>query len=197
MTIQQLISGIRDQINKTPQQMAQELSQASGFELGFRHSNGAFTLVRDDQVIELNAGNGAIVTVDGPGQTVQLTATGITFDGGTIQFKVPPGNVFFGYQPLNSYWMVTNPLDVISPLQKAPLVCKPTNLPDVILSTQIFVSRGATLPVETPAGPGTVTGLVPLSTFLEAQPLFGLNQQLLTLSRNLGEVIKNLSSMGL
>lgn len=203
-SIQDLITSIQKQLNRSPQVVADSLAQASGFELGFRHANGAFTMVRDDQVIELNAGNGAVITVDGPAQTVGIAGNGITLDGGTIQLKVSPGNLFVGYQPLNAYWMVTDPLDVISPFLRSPLLCKlpvpPSNssVPGIGANPldTFYISPSPTLPVETPAGPGTVTGFVPLSTFFHAEPLFGMNQQLLTLSRNLGQIISSLSNMG-
>ncbi|HYT45894.1 MAG TPA: hypothetical protein VEP90_26440 [Methylomirabilota bacterium] len=200
-SVKDLIASIKVQINKTPQQLAQELIHPSGFEYGFRHDNGAFSLIRDDKVIEHNAGNGTSLVVDGPGQTVGVKATGITLDSNTVQFKVPKGGLFFGYQPLNPFWLTDNPIDFISPFIKAPLYSKVPVSPipggpgplDLI-----FVSPTPTLVVlSSPlGGPGVATGLIPLSTYLSAQPLFGINQQLLTMARNIGEVIRNLTSIG-
>lgn len=200
-SINDLINSIKAQISRTPQQIAQDLSNPSGYEYGLRHDNGAFSLIRDDKVIEHNAGNGTSIVVDGPGQTVSVKATGITLDSNTVQFKVPKGGLFFGYQPLNSFWLTDNPIDLISPFIKAPLYPKAPVSPipggpgplDLI-----FVSPTPTLAViSSPlGGPGVATGLIPLSTYLSAQPLFGINQQILTLSRNMGEIIKNLTQIG-
>jgi hypothetical protein len=203
-SLKDLLKNIRIQVKKSPQKIAQELNDPTGNEYGFRHSNGAFMLCRDDKVVELNAGHGAAVVVDGPGQMVNIKATGVTLDSQTVQFKVPPGNVYFGYQPLNPFWLTTNPLDFISPFIKAPLYSRVPVPPDGAVVPGlainpldlIYVSATPALPVETPAGPGLATGLVPLSTYLAAQPLFGMNQQLHILSRNVGEVIKNLTLIG-
>lgn len=204
-SIKELLKGIRVTLKKTPQKIAEELKDPSGNEYGFRHGNGAFMLCRDDKVVELNAGEGSSVIVDGPGQMVNLKSTGVTIDSQTVQFKVPPGNIYFGYQPINPFWFVTNPLDFVGPYLRSPLLCRAPVPPDTFniagLSINpldfIFVSPSPTLPVVTPTGPGTTTGLVPLSNYIHAQPLLGANQQLLSLRRNLSEIVRNIGLMGI
>lgn len=193
ISIKDLLKNIRIQIKKTPQKRSEELIDPSGHEYGLRHGNGAFILCRDDKVVELNAGGGTSVVVDGPGQSVGIKSSGITLDGQAVQFKVPVDKFYIGYQALNPYWLTTNPVDVISPFIKAPLHARlPVIANGINPLDNIFVSITPTLPVV-----GVATGpMVPMSTLFDAQPLFGLNQQLLLLSRNLGEVIKNLTSIG-
>ena len=201
MTIKQLISNVKSELNKTPQAIAQELVNASGYELGMRHTNGAFMLVRDDRVVEMNPGNGVSILADGGGQTVDINANGTTITSNSLQLRVPSSSFYFNYQALNPFWLTNNPLDFISPFIKSPLYPKlpmPTIAGAPSPLDAIFVSPTPTLPViSSPfGGPGVVTGFVPLSTYLNAAPLFGINQQLLILSRNIGEVIKNLSGLG-
>lgn len=192
--LKDLIKSIKIQISKTPQQIAEELNNASGFEYGLRHDNGHFALLRDDNVIEMNAGNGVSVTADGLGQLVSIESPAVSISAQSIQLQAPTNGYFFGYQAINPYWFTTNPLDLITPFSKAPLVPKiPLN--GLILST-LYVS-----PVPTPAvvgpptGGGVVTGLVPLSQFLETQPLFTPNQQVLIMAKSIGEIMKNVAGI--
>src|SRR5438046_5111486 len=117
-TLKQVINEIKTQLTKSPVTMAQELVNASGYELGLRHTNGAFALIRDDKVVELNAGNNTSVVVDGPGQAVGINSTGTTIQSNILQFKVPTSNIYFNYQAINPFWFTNNPLDIVSPFFK-------------------------------------------------------------------------------
>jgi hypothetical protein len=182
VNLKSLINQIKTELKVTPKQKVEQLKRPSGHEYGFRHGNGPFILVRDDSVIEANGGNETYVTVDGPGQNITLKSSAITLEGRAIQFLTPPGGIYFGYQRLNPFWLTVNPLDVISPLVKAPLI---QNAPGSL--------AGAVFLTGTPA-PGQVP--VPLANFIRPEPLFGFNEQLLILSRNLGETLKSLVELG-
>jgi hypothetical protein len=200
LNLKNLIRQIKTELKVTPKQKVEQLKRPSGHEYGFRHGNGPFFLVRDDSVIEANAGNETYVTVDGPGQNVTVKSSAITLEGRTIQFLAPPGEIYFGYQRLNPFWLTPNPLDVISPFAKAPLVQRfPGSLGQTRIEGLNVPGLGplpiatATFLTGTPA-PGQT--LVPLDNFIRPEPLFGLNEQLLILHRNLGEMITSLAELG-
>jgi hypothetical protein len=182
-TIKEIFKQVRAELRRSPKEKAKELKRPSGYEYGLRHNDtGNFILLRDDGVVETNAGNGTAVTVDGLGQVITATAAGIALEAQAVQVLTPPGKFYLGYQPLHPFWYTTNPLDFISPFLKAPII---QNVPTALDTCWVMTGP-------TPAVPNAV----PMSTFFRAQPLLGLNEQLLILSRNLGETIKNLRALG-
>lgn len=176
MSVKQIFDAVRSELKVTPRQRADSLNFPSGYEPGLRHPTAqGHVLCRDDAVVELSSGAGAVM-VDGADAHVSVKGTAVTLEARYLHLH---GEVYFGFQRFNPYWL-SGPADPLSwTWRTAPLV---QNFPAALEAVEFLTGV-----------PGAGQVPVKLSAFLHAVPLFGPNEQLLALSRNLGELLKNIA----
>lgn len=180
MNVANLFKQLKIELKVDIKKRAQEREFASGFEAGVRHPNsGAYALVRDDGVAELASGPGAAVTADGASNIVTVKGNAIALKAQHLHLQAE--NLYFGYQRFNPYWLSRGAAPDLNPasiLLRSPVVFdSPTSIGFPLLTG---------LPA---AGQSVVT----LGSLLLPIPLFGPNEQLLIMARNLGELMKSLA----
>jgi hypothetical protein len=182
MSIPNIFKQLKIELKVDIKKRAQEREFASGFEAGVRHPNsGAYALVRDDGVAELASGPGAAVTVDGSSSIVTAKGNAIALKARYLHLQTPPGGLYFGYQRFNPYWLSKGSVPDLNPasiLLRSPLVF------NSLTSVGFPLLTGLPQP-----GQSVVT----LGSLLLPIPLFGPNEQLLIMARNLGELMKSLT----
>ena len=181
MNARHILQQIRRELRVDIRERAREQEFPSGYEPGMRHSrSGAYTMMRDDGIAELGSGPNAAVLADGPNQQVTVKGNAISLNGRYIHLHAPPGGLYFGYQRFNPFWQ-SLPGDIISPFWKAPLISRAPGSWE-LLSRIPFLT-------------GTVSSPTPvfLGEFLQTIPLFGPNEQLLVISRNIASLIRSLT----
>jgi hypothetical protein len=184
MGLQNLLRQIRAELEIDLAERARERDYPSGLEPGFKHPQaGGYMLVRDDAVTEMGNGPNTAVIADGANQQVTVKANAISLHSRYLHFHTEPNGLYFGYQRLNPFWF-SLPGDLVSPFWKAPIIPLAPGMWETL----------ATIPFLT----GSITSPVPvfLSNFLRPMPLFGPNEQLLILSRNLAQMMRSLGIPG-
>lgn len=182
MSLMSTFEKLKKKTAVNPEQKAKEQNFPSGVEVGFSHpENSAYILCRDDGVVDIGSGPSAKVVVDPRNSQVTVKGSALSLQGQYVHLHAPPGRIYFGFQRFNPYWQSTSPIPDLNP---ASIILK---------SPIVFNSLGAvTTPIltGTPA-PGQVP--VPLGSFFLPVPLFGPNEQLLILSRNLASLLKSVA----
>lgn len=195
MSVQSIFAAIKRELAVTPKQRAAELTFPSGYEPGLCHpDHHSHVLCRDDQVVELAGGPNAMVMADGADGHVSVKGTSISLEAQHLHLHAPAGGIYFGWQRFNPYWLSSpgpEQFDPVSIIRKAPLTL--TNPADLLGTTQILTAEVTVSP--TLLAQGVIPR--PLASLFTPVPLFGPNEQLLVLGRNLVELMKSLVVPGL
>lgn len=186
MTLIEKIAKIKSQLGANPTKLAKSLDQPTGMEAGIKHpSNEGYLIVRDDSVVEIGSGPGAVLLLDGAQGLGHLRAAGLAIEAQHLHFHTPAGGLYFGYQRFNPQWF-TRPEDPVSWAFNAPLV--PDNLAAL---TALF-----SIPFVTGAPNAALgQGVVFLGNYIRPQPLFGPNEQFLILGKNIANLTRRLTAV--
>jgi hypothetical protein len=195
MSVKSIFAAIKKELEVTPTQRARELDFPSGYEPGLCHpDHHSHVLCRDDQVVEIAGGPSATVLADGSDGHVSVKGTSVTLEAQYLHLHAPAGGLYFGYQRFNPYWLSSpgpEQFDPVSILRKSPLTL--SNPLEILGPLHILTAEAALNPAL------IAQGVIPrpLVSLFTPVPLFGPNEQLLILSRNLVELIKNVAVPGL
>lgn len=175
---------LKQALSVTPQERARELDSPSGYETGMRHpTGGGYVLFRDDGVTELGESGHATLLLDGQQGQATLTAPGVSVRSEVLHLHSP--ELYWRWHRLNEWW-TEHPFpagigDLAFPTDHAAVV------PRDLLSWETLLALPLVIGVPQP-GQANVN----LREYLELQPLFGPNEELLHMFQHLTDLLGDL-----
>lgn len=190
-SLRALAESIQKLLLKGPQERARELDQPSGFETGLRHpEGGGYLLLRDQGIAELGESGAAVLMLDGPQSQATLRAAGIALEAEALHLHGQ--ELYWGWHRFNDWW-TDHPAPGAGELS-------PVGMTDpLLLWRAAVVPRGGPLAFEAMLRLPFVAGVPQagqynqtLAEYLELQPLFGANEELVHMLRHLADLLGDL-----